>query len=337
MAGAARCIKLAAVSARTAPSTPSVLPPAAHAAAHARTDLSCRNCGAHAPQAYCGQCGQETTLHPPTLGEFVHEFVGHYVALEGALWRSLALLVARPGRLTREYLDGRRRRYVLPLRLYLSASFLFFLVLKLVPAPVGAPVLTVRPSAAHGAASAAVSSRAPASLPLAAAAPASAPVRWETMRPVDCGRAGEPPCGVVAGFANHVGERFSADPRGFVEHLRAQAFGLAPYVAFLLLPAFAGLVGLAYRNRGMTYGEHVVFSLHLHAFWYLVLAAATLLPAGLGDLLLWALPVYGVMALREVYRGGWAATLARAAALSLAYGALLLAATFAMAVALLSH
>lgn len=28
-------------------------------------------------------------MHPPTFGEFVHEFVGHYVALEGALWRTM--------------------------------------------------------------------------------------------------------------------------------------------------------------------------------------------------------------------------------------------------------
>ncbi|MFZ5544799.1 MAG: hypothetical protein ACOZJZ_14665 [Pseudomonadota bacterium] len=37
----------------------------------------CRNCGTAwpAPARYCAQCGQETALHPPTLGEFVHEFV----------------------------------------------------------------------------------------------------------------------------------------------------------------------------------------------------------------------------------------------------------------------
>ena len=49
----------------------------------ARTDLACRNCGTQAPLKFCPECGQETTLHPPTLREFLHEFVGHYVALEG--------------------------------------------------------------------------------------------------------------------------------------------------------------------------------------------------------------------------------------------------------------
>jgi hypothetical protein len=78
---------------------------------------ACANCDTPfdtpaAPPRYCPQCGQETTLHPPSVAEFAHEFVGHYVALEGPLWKTLGLLLFRPGRLTSEYLRGRRRRYV---------------------------------------------------------------------------------------------------------------------------------------------------------------------------------------------------------------------------------
>mgnify|MGYP003338492552 CR=1 FL=1 len=61
----------------------------------------CPNCGfdlGSCPQArFCPECGQETHLHPPTLWEFIHEFITHYVALEGVLWRSLRAL-AVPGR-----------------------------------------------------------------------------------------------------------------------------------------------------------------------------------------------------------------------------------------------
>jgi len=70
-------------------------------------DVACRNCGAPAPLRFCAACGQETAVHAPTLDEFLHEFVGHYVAFEGALWRTMGLLMFRPGRLTREYLAGR--------------------------------------------------------------------------------------------------------------------------------------------------------------------------------------------------------------------------------------
>ena len=78
----------------------------------------CRNCGTPAPGNFCPYCGQSTALHVLSILEFGHEIVSHYVALEGKLWRTLALLALQPGRLTREFLAGRRQRYVIPLRLY---------------------------------------------------------------------------------------------------------------------------------------------------------------------------------------------------------------------------
>jgi hypothetical protein len=67
------------------------------------------------PGQYCPHCGQETNEHLPSAREFLHEFVLHYFAAEGRLWRTLGALVLHPGRLTIEYLRGRKRKYVLPL------------------------------------------------------------------------------------------------------------------------------------------------------------------------------------------------------------------------------
>ena len=68
----------------------------------------CRNCGTAAPLKYCANCGQETRLHVPSAREFIHEFVTHYIAIEGKLWRTLKLMLFKPGCLTTEYLAGRR-------------------------------------------------------------------------------------------------------------------------------------------------------------------------------------------------------------------------------------
>ena len=46
---------------------------------------------------------------------------------------------------------------------------------------------------------------------------------------------------------------------------------MAPYAVFALLPVFAGIVMLAYRRQAMTYGGHFVFSMHMHAFWFIAL------------------------------------------------------------------
>jgi hypothetical protein len=106
--------------------------PAANAAA-AVHPLACRNCEAPLmpAYAYCPQCGQETHDAPPHFFEFLHEFIHHYVALEGTLWKSLWLLLVHPGKLTLEYLAGRKNRYVWPLRLFLTLSFVFFLTLNI--------------------------------------------------------------------------------------------------------------------------------------------------------------------------------------------------------------
>lgn len=105
--------------------------PVAHTATQHAPSARCHNCGAPAPGQFCAQCGQGTTLHVPSAREFLHEFVGHYVALEGKLWGTLMRLLFRPGALTNEYIAGRRVRYVEPLRVYLTFSILFFFLIKL--------------------------------------------------------------------------------------------------------------------------------------------------------------------------------------------------------------
>ena len=298
----------------------------------ARSDLACRNCGTQAPLKFCPECGQETTLHPPTLGEFLHEFVGHYVALEGTLWRTLWLLVRRPGRLTREYLDGRRRRYVLPLRLYLTASFLFFLVLKLVVGSV-APEMSVKvdgrkvPVAQYEAEIASAAGLAPS---------AAAGSRFELMQANDCGRPGQRACSRVETALNASFERAQEHPQEALEHAREQFLHWAPYAIFVLLPAFAGIMQLAYRRRRMTYGEHFVFSMHLHAFWFLAAMLMVVLPAAVGDLAMLAVVAYGVWAMRETYGGRWWPTVLRALLASTLYFVVLTTALTLAAIALVA-
>ena len=115
------------------------------------TRPACLNCGHRfqgVPLRFCPQCGQETRVRPPTLWEFVQQFGGAYVSTEGALWRTLGLLLARPGELTRRYLAGQRKHYVLPLRLYLTISVLVLLSMRLVAGLDGAPpVVQVAPPA----------------------------------------------------------------------------------------------------------------------------------------------------------------------------------------------
>jgi len=98
-------------------------------------DVACRNCGTEAPGAYCPSCGQETTLRMPKATTFLREAAGRYVAFDGRMWRTLFALAFRPGFLTREYLAGRRKRYVRPSRLVLVLAIVLFAVARLIAEP----------------------------------------------------------------------------------------------------------------------------------------------------------------------------------------------------------
>ena len=318
-------------------------------AAHATHDAplaACPNCdtpfdaAAPAP-AYCPHCGQRTLLHPPTVAEFAHEFVGHYVALEGALWSTLRLLLLQPGRLTREYLAGRRLRFVLPLRLYLSASFVFFLALKLggAPGPApsheaghGAPAAATAP--AHGVAPGAVIIRN--GVPRQATPEEVRRMTHEGLKACD-DPASSAACGFVERTMERAAEHWFADPEKSQANFVAHALGVAPYAVFLMLPAFAGLLALAYRARRMLFGEHVVFAMHLHAFVFLAATLGVLLPESLAGVVEILGLVYAAKALHAVYGGGWARTIARLVAVSLAYGILLIVVTQAIAIWLILH
>jgi hypothetical protein len=89
---------------------------------------TCLNCGAHLRGQYCGNCGQRARSRLISLWELVREAFGDLFELDSRLWRTLVPLVIRPGRLTHDYLQGRRARYMPPFRMYLVLSLLFFLV-----------------------------------------------------------------------------------------------------------------------------------------------------------------------------------------------------------------
>lgn len=60
--------------------------------------------------------------------ELLRDAFGDMFELDSRLWRTLLPLLAKPGQLTQDYLEGRRARYMPPFRMYLVFSLVFFLV-----------------------------------------------------------------------------------------------------------------------------------------------------------------------------------------------------------------
>lgn len=88
-------------------------------------ERACLNCGTPLAGPHCHQCGQRAHVHR-TLSAFFHDLLHGVLHFEGKTWRTLPLLVWQPGKLTREYIDGKRARYVSPIALFLFVVFLSF-------------------------------------------------------------------------------------------------------------------------------------------------------------------------------------------------------------------
>jgi Protein of unknown function (DUF3667) len=268
------------------------------------TPASCANCGApFVPERrrFCPECGQETRVLPPTLGEFVQQFGGAYFSTEGALWRTLKLLLLKPGELTRQYLAGRRKHYVLPLRLYLSISLVALLLLRLL-----------------------------ASEAMSVGMPGSLDLRKGEYSIIQFGdgtgtgmRDGVFYCtNLPQWFCKRVQRRLDNDPKGLQREAAALGERFISNMGaamFLMVPLFALFQKAVYWNRGMRYTEHLVFALHLHAFWFLALMFTLPDQQWLSGLAFIAVPVYAFMALKRVYGGRWVWRWLRAGVVSLLY------------------
>jgi hypothetical protein len=234
---------------------------------------------------------------------------------DGRFAATVRTLVRKPGRLTIEFLEGRRARYISPLRLYLMASLVYFVL------AVAAP--TVRTQDGK-----------PVYLGLRVASTSSEPSRpqrvaYADKQSLDKGEELTPEERAAAlesmshapRLIQPMLRRAIQDPAGF----RRSLLEAMPRMLFALLPVFAGIIALFWRGR--KYAEHLYFAIHLNAFVFLALAAVEAMkftraatPVILVSLIsLAAVPIYATLAFRRVYGGGLLATLGKEVGVGVLY------------------
>jgi len=102
--------------------------------AHGEAHGACLNCNTPLDGRFCRECGQPAHIHR-TLGHVVEEFLHGVLHFDTKAWRTLPMLVFQPGKLTREYVHGRRARYIAPLALFLFTIFVMFFVFGMLGGP----------------------------------------------------------------------------------------------------------------------------------------------------------------------------------------------------------
>ncbi len=298
-------------------------PPAAEA-------RRCLNCGTMISGKHCPQCGQSADAHVLSLREVAGDVTHSLLHLDSRAWRSLQLLLRRPGELTREFIAGRQQLYIPPFRLYLAISILYFALQAILP---DGDAFKVGDTQVHG--------------------PVAAPVTEELRKEIGKEAVAKSASGasILSGedcnirildgggktdFEKSLSgacRQMKADGgKRFAEHFASTA----PKLMFVFLPLMAGVALLFYWRPRRLYAEHLVLFLHNHAFTFLLLAVTALL-IKLADLrfpmagvfgfvafILWCyVPYYVFRSMRVVYGEGRFKTLLKFFSLSTIYFLLL--------------
>lgn len=93
-----------------------------------RKDPFCLNCGAKVHGPYCHHCGQKNIEPHESFFDLLKHFVFDLFHFDGKFFISLKFLILRPGFLTKEYMLGRRAKYLNPIQMYLFTSATFFII-----------------------------------------------------------------------------------------------------------------------------------------------------------------------------------------------------------------
>jgi hypothetical protein len=225
----------------------------------------CANCGAGLTGPFCAACGQHAHESARSVRVLLHDAWHVVTHVDGRFWRTMYMLLLRPGRLTQEYFAERRARYLPPVRVYLVLSLVFFAFAS------GAPraVLDAGGDSLKGARSAPATTS---EVPHPAQLPADAPRALDTDRGFnvdfqDCSK-----------IVSSIGWLETATRRACERHkaeggrpVRSTFIAYIPRMMFVFLPMMALVMLLLYWRPRRYYVEHLVFFLHTHAAIFLIL------------------------------------------------------------------
>jgi Protein of unknown function (DUF3667) len=266
----------------------------------------CKNCDAVLLGRYCVNCSQAADVHVPSTMELMHELLEGLTHSDSRLWRTLVLLWFKPGKLTQEFVAGRRAAYLPPFRLYLILSILFFLIASFMHTN-GVEVINFDDQSMSATAEHKPSIT------------SCDDVNFIT-------------------FARHpdwnlrIKHACTEIIRDNGQNLLHVAIGTMSKAMFIFLPLIAFLHMLLYWRPRYRYAEHLLFFIHLHAFYFS--AAILMVTAGnmahawprlsgvagfLETVLGWCLPVYTLLAMRRVFQRSWVGTVFKGVVLFFVY------------------
>ncbi|MGA9855200.1 MAG: DUF4286 family protein [Gammaproteobacteria bacterium] len=310
--------------------------------------LHCLNCGAPLAGKFCANCGQQNHTYAAPLWPVINDFFGNHFGFDTKFFHSILPLLFRPGFLSREYSAGRRVRYINPLRLYIFSSIVLFFIAWTVASP---QIARFNNANCIGETNCHATSKllTPDQQNMNANPNVSDKQRQAianlTQNIKASGAATKAQNDTVTGTL--FGKKFEMSKTEFTNRLIHDFETYLPKMMFVFLPLVALLLKLFYIRSKRYYMEHLIFTLHNHAFIYT--AMICMLLAGMlgthfswlatathyfNDVVGWYLVVYIFLAMLFYYRQSFIKTLVKFLLLGFIYW-LALITTFVLGVVLI--
>ena len=321
-------------------------------------DVDCLNCGTNFSGHYCPNCGQAVKEYDRPFGFIFYNFLGDFFAFDTRFFKTLFTLVTRPGFLTKEYFAGRRVRYTPPFRIFVFVSFILFLLLQTYTNRGLTTVLdkdfkdgTIGLGCSSFVMADSIIGQATEELDenekqvvdsvmtkmgvsKDSTANSDFQLNMETFRDASDLRLALNKYAdkLEKQLETETDEKQRAELREFIRLCRSPESAMArilkyiSYAFFILLPIFALLLKLIYIRRRHNYMRHLVFSIHIHSFIFLVMTAIVgmyMIFEGnintIAAILFLSVPLYIIIALKKFYGQSLAKVFVKFIMLSITY------------------
>jgi hypothetical protein len=281
----------------------------------------CPNCNQPlaAKDRYCRNCGQSTRNLKVPFKHLVLEAIEGVLHVDNNIFRTVGALLFKPGLLTKEFIAGRRKKFVPPVRLYIFISFIFFLVLTINPGHI-----QINDSGKESAAEAQnfIDSEAYNQSVLSLNGLKTEELKGLNDAQIDSVMTAKEI--ERTWFNRFMARRLARIGNSNPEEFRHQTHKGVSYMMFFLMPVFGWLIYLFYNKKANYYLDCLIFSVHFHCFvfvllllykiseWFISYSELTLVVLGL-------IYIYLTLASRGIFGQSWIKTLIKTLAILLIY------------------
>ncbi|GAB2527947.1 DUF3667 domain-containing protein [Rufibacter soli] len=270
-------------------------------AKHLRKYPICTNCDyvftKEQPDNFCPSCGQENHDLNVPFKHVALELLEGTIHYDSKFWITLKYLLFYPGKLTNEFHRGRRMGYVPPIRLYVFISFIFFFLLSLRAGHLKGGEHTLRSDLQLTPSIAVDSLDAFANVPGASDSlrkklgekginPDSLLVTNSKQEEEQLSKLDSIPSHASKGRLDSALTAYGVSSHNWItrgalqkaadfqrltkNELALKALKYFSVMMFVLMPVFALLLKLVFLRARRYYMEHLIFSIHLHCFYFML-------------------------------------------------------------------